>query len=111
MMRLRLSASMLFLFCLVLPGNLSGAQRRPVGRTSVPTIAGLLGVRVGYNGQKALERKLGPGRRSVGGHPNSRQMWRTRAPMGEIETEGFNLNREGYVIESLTWSVPDEYDR
>lgn len=99
----------LFLLCsLVLCREVCHAQKqRDKHRTSIPPIAWLLGVQVGYNGQDALARRLGPGRIATGGHPNSRQLWCIRSPKSEIVTDGFNMNREGYVIESLEWSLPD----
>lgn len=76
-------------------------------RSSVPAIAQLLGVRVGVNGQKKLERVMGEGRHMIGGHPNSHEVWQTASPAGTIETEGFSLNEDGYVVESLSWSASD----
>lgn len=86
------------------------AQKQDGRKTFIPKIARMLGVQVGYNGQHALQRKLGYGRIAIGGHPNSRQMWRIRSPKSEVVTDGFNMNREGYIIESLDWGtleVPD----
>ena len=81
------------------------AQKAKVPRTSVPKIARLLGVRVGYNGQDALERTLGEGARFVSGHPNGREIWRVRSPRSVIETDGFNINRESLVLEELSWTL------
>jgi hypothetical protein len=86
------------------PGH---ANKPPsVPTVSVPKIAQFLSVRVGFNGQKALENSLGQGRVAIGGHPNSRQMWRTERPSGLIETDGFWANNQGYIIEVLYWGEP-----
>ena len=80
------------------------AKTKPDPRTSVPSIARLLGVRVGYNGQKALIHRFGDGLHTVGGHPGGRKLWYTRKPSGYIETDGFCYNDEGLALESLYWS-------
>jgi hypothetical protein len=73
--------------------------------TSVPAIARILGVRVGWNGQERLERQFGAGVRSVSGHPNGAERWYTRRPEGDICTDGFSLNKEGEVLESIWWHL------
>ena len=103
--------STLFLLCvLALNGNIVEAQKRFPKKTSIPKIARMLGVQVGFNGQHALRRTLSYGKIATGGHPNSRQMWRIRSPKSEVVTDGFNTTYEGYMIESLDWGmleVPD----
>jgi hypothetical protein len=98
---------LLMMACVVSQVSLADAHERSGKRSPVPQIARLLGVRVGYNGQGALERTLGKGLRAIGGHPNSRQLWRTRSPNGVIETDGFSMNDEGYYVESLDWTSCD----
>lgn len=74
-------------------------------KTVIPKIAQMLGVRVGFNGQKALERVLGKGERWVGGHPNGQEGWKTKTPKGWIRCDGFSFCKEGEVIEDLEWSA------
>ena len=73
-MKHRLPILLSMMTCLVYLTPLCPAQKRGGKRPSVPKIARLLGVRVGYNGQDALERTLGKGLRALGGHSNSRQL-------------------------------------
>ena len=110
---------MLKMFCLIflfmvlmLYGNQAEAQKRSIRKTIVPKIARMLGVQVGFNGQHALRRTLGYGKVGIGGHPNSRQMWRISSPRSEVMTDGFNSTNEGYMIESLDWGTlegPDNH--
>jgi len=74
-------------------------------QTSVPVIARILGVRVGWNGQERLERRFGKGVRSIGGHPLGVETWRTRHPVGKVVTEGFEHNGEGEVLETIEWTL------
>jgi hypothetical protein len=106
-MKPRLLRLVFVMTCLGYVTPFCDAQKQVGKRPYVPRIARLLGVRVGYNGQHALERTLGEGLHATGGHPNSRQLWRTRWPNGAIETDGFSLNDEGYIIESLEWTTCD----
>jgi len=73
--------------------------------TSVPSIARLLGVRVGFNGQQALIQNFGDGLHSTGGHPGGMIHWNTHHPSGYIETDGFSYNEEGLAIEQLYWAL------
>jgi hypothetical protein len=79
------------------------APRDP--HVSIPAIARLLGVRVGYNGQEALERQFGSGLAVTGGHPGGRKLWKTHHPSGSVETDGFSYNHEGLVLETLSWTL------
>ena len=72
----------------------------------IPPIASVLGIRVGHNGRGRLERVLGKGRYSVGGHPNGTETWRLIHPSSTVDVEGFSYTaHEGEVIEQLTWSA------
>ncbi len=78
---------------------------------SVPAIARILGVRVGYNGQDALQHQFGKGLATLGGHPDGRKTWLTRKPLGYITTDGFNHNPEGLALESLSWGLDPPMDK
>lgn len=78
---------------------------KPKRQTVVPKIARILGIRVGYNGRDVLERRFGKGKYSVSGHPNGGETWRVLSPQSVIETDGFAMNAEGEVIESLSWGL------
>ncbi len=78
---------------------------KSLSRTSVPLIARVLGIRVGWNGQKRLEDWFGRGVRSVGGHSGGVETWHTRRPSGNIVTDGFCYNREREVVETLEWTL------
>lgn len=80
-------------------------------RQSVPAIARILGVRVGLNGQDALQRQFGKGLATVGGHPDGRKTWLTPRPLAYITTDGFSHNAEGLTIESITWGLDPPQDK
>lgn len=71
------------------------------GQTSVPAIARIFGVCMGVNGQEALERVWGAGKRFRAGHPNGGEAWVLGST--SICTDGFAMVGEGYCLESLTW--------
>ena len=74
-------------------------------RPAIPRIASIMGMQVGVSGQKTLERRLGKGVRSIGGHPNSHLSWRTRMPEGVLAVDGFSFAADdSYVIEDLSWT-------
>ena len=81
-------------------------------RSSVPPIASILGLQVGVSGQAALERRLGKGFHSVGGHPNGRLSWRTRSPEGLLDTDGFSfVADDSLALEELNWSLKTNHKR
>ncbi len=71
---------------------------------SVPDIARVFGIRVGVNGRDRLERRLGQGIYSVGGHSNGVETWITDNSECQLVTEGFEHNREGEVVTYLEWT-------
>ena len=77
---------------------------------SIPDIARILGLRVGWNGQERLERWFGKGLRTVSGHSGGRESWRTRSPNCYIETDGFCHNNEGEVLEYVSWGLDPSDD-
>lgn len=80
-----------------------GSWRRPAWR--VPAIARILDVRMGYNGQDALQRRLGEPMASIGGHPRGNKLWNISDPPGSVSTDGFPWNEEGLVLEDLNWEL------
>src|SRR5262249_55923012 len=70
------------------------AKNPPDPPPSVPPIARLLGVRIGFNGQDALIHQFGAGVRTTGGHPGGCVSWLTRCPSAHVVTDGFNYNHE-----------------
>ncbi len=81
-------------------GCAGGTARRPEG-TSVPRIAGIGGVSVGYSTQDEFERAWGEGLTVVGGHPNSGRRWRVRGTDWLIATDGFEYSDRGLVVDAL----------
>src|SRR5689334_21666373 len=57
--------------------------------TSVPPLATIAGIRVGYDGMDRLERRLGPGAIMIGGHPQGARVWNIRASRWWLYADGF----------------------
>lgn len=91
--------------------NLQTTGMHPDPKTSVPDIARIFGLKVGYNGRKRLERLFGHGAYSVPDNPDGGEIWRTRKPKTGIYTEGFCRNKEGEVLEEVDWYMESQDHR
>jgi len=69
------------------------AQADPA--TSIPAIARLCGIRVGWDTMTALETRLGPGLAYTGGHPLGARGWRCPALGLLINADGFYYRDRG----------------
>ena len=79
----------------------AGTSPTRTDRLSIPRIAEIGGVQIGYSTQEELERRWGEGLTVVGGHPNSGRRWRVRDTDWVVATDGFLYSDHGLVIDGL----------
>ena len=80
---------------------------------SIPPIAKLCGIQVGYDTMERLEAVLGPGLPMLGGHPLGARRWRVPALGISIWADGFYYDEDGRVADQLwIWrpASPDDLD-
>jgi hypothetical protein len=77
-----------------------GAESKPT-RESIPEIAGIAGVRIGYSTQDDLAKCWGEGKTVIGGHPNSGRVWRVKGTPWVLHTDGFEYSERGLVVHDL----------
>lgn len=81
-------------------------------RLQIPSIARIGDVIVGVSSVEDLERRFGPGRAYVGGHPHGSREWYVKNVPLAINTDGFNYNKKtnGRVIDhfDLNWLTKDD---
>lgn len=100
-----LTAAGLVLF-LAAAGCSSSRSSSGKTETSIPAIAELAGVKIGFSSQEDLARRWGEGKVTVGSHPNSRRVWRIKGTDWVLDTDGFNYSHRGLVVDGLLLSVP-----
>jgi hypothetical protein len=79
-----------------------GTEEEP---TSIPQIANIAGVQIGYSTQQDLETQWGAGKTVIGGHPNSGRIWRVPGANWIIQTDGFEYSTRGLVIDEFSLSA------
>ena len=89
------------LFLYSLPVDARSAEAK-TPKTSIPGIAKIGRMRVGYSSQEDVARKLGEGKTLIGGHPNSGRVWRIRGTSWRLNTDGFDYSERGLVIDQLS---------
>ena len=75
----------------------AGQSKGP--RAFIPQIANTAGIKVGYSSMAELERKLGKGRVTIGGHPNGARLWRVKGTSWVIYADAFEYSRRGAVVD------------
>src|SRR5664279_1322116 len=65
-----------------------GRNKSP--KASIPKIACIGKVQIGYSTQEDLARKWGEGKTVIGGHSNSGRVWRVKGSPWRISTDGFD---------------------
>jgi hypothetical protein len=91
----------------VAPNRLTYGQSSPP-RTSIPEIASIGKVQLGYSTQEDLARKWGQGKTLIGGHPNSGRVWRIAGTGWRVQTDGFDYSARGLVVDQLSlFTDPD----
>jgi hypothetical protein len=84
-----------------------GQNKSP--KTSIPRIARIGKVQIGYSTQEDLARKWGEGKTVIGGHPNSGRVWRVKGSPWRISTDGFDYSERGLVVDQLSLNAyPDQ---
>jgi hypothetical protein len=88
----------------------AGQSQQP--KTSIPRIANIAGIKVGYSSMAELERRLGKGRVTIGGHSNGARVWRVKETSWVIYADAFEYSERGAVVDRLQITAdgnPDEY--
>lgn len=70
-------------------------------RTSIPRIARIAQIQIGFSTQEALAKRWGEGLTVTGGHPNSGRVWRVRDTSWVVRTDGFEYSDRGLVVDSF----------
>jgi hypothetical protein len=70
-------------------------------KTSIPKIASVAGIKVGYSSMEELERQLGEGKVATGGHPNGARLWRVKGTSWGIYVDAFEYSERGAVVDSF----------
>lgn len=96
---------MLFL----LAAAVTPAQAAP--KTSIPSIASIAGVKVGFSSMDELERRLGKGKVTTGGHSNGARLWRVKGTSWVIYADAFDYSKRGAVVDTLQISLDPKSDR
>jgi len=73
--------------------------------TSIPKIADIAGIRVGYSSMDELEAQLGKGKVKVGGHSNGARCWRVKGTSWVIYADAFDYSERGAVVDRFGISV------
>lgn len=107
----RYTTTVFVLFCLVL-GTITVAKPPP-NNTAIPAFAHIAGVCVGYQAIKCMERLIGKGLPSTGGHPNGVRHWRARRADWYILSDGFNYggSERGRMVEQVTLTMDSMLDK
>ena len=71
-------------------------------QTSIPRIANIAKIQVGYSTQQDLAKQWGEGIVITGGHPNSGRVWRVSGTQWVVHTDGFEYSDRGLVVDALT---------
>ena len=80
------------------PGN---AAENDIPKTSIPKIANIAGIKVGYSSMEELEARLGKGKVAVGGHSDGARLWRVKGTSWVIYADAFEYSERGMVLDSL----------
>lgn len=98
--RLCMGVTLLLLY--VLMSGCANHGRNQVVTGSIPQIASIARIRVGYSTQEDLAMQWGEGQTITGGHPNSGRVWRVPGTQWVVHTDGFEYSARGLVVDSLT---------
>ena len=79
----------------------AGAAENATPGTSIPAIAGIAKIKIGYSTQQEIDAQWGEGKTIIGGHPNSGRLWRVKGTPWVIHTDGFEYSKRGLVVDSL----------
>ena len=99
---LSLSAALTLCLTSLLPGR---AVNRASPAESIPKIARIAGIKVGYTTRERLEACWGEGKTVVGGHSNGARLWRVKGTNWVIYADAFEYEKNGIVVDSLDIST------
>jgi hypothetical protein len=83
----------------------SNAADNKVPKTSIPKIANIAGIQIGYSSMDELEGHLGKGQVAVGGHPNGARLWRVKGTAWVIYADAFCYSDRGAVVDEFDIKV------
>src|SRR5689334_624376 len=69
--------------------------------TSIPKIASIGKIQIGYSTQEDLAKLWGEGKTITGSHPNSGRLWRVKGTSWVLYTDGFDYSKRGLVVDGL----------
>jgi len=93
------------LLLLVTTVNLANAAEGRHSSVSIPSIANIAGVKVGYSSMEELEKRLGKGKVMIGGHPNGARLWRVKKTSWVIYADAFEYSPRGAVLDNFDVTV------
>jgi hypothetical protein len=92
------------LLAVAAPSNaVEGQNTSP--KTSIPKIANIAKVQIGYSTQEDLAREWGVGKTAIGGHPNSGRVWRIKGRPWRVSTDGFDYADRGLVVDQFSFGA------
>jgi len=68
---------------------------------SIPAIAEIAKIKVGFSTQQDLASQWGEGKTITGGHPNSGRLWRVKGTPWVLHTDAFEYSKRGLVVDGL----------
>jgi hypothetical protein len=74
-------------------------------KPSIPKIARIGKVQIGYSTQEDLAKEWVEGKTVVGGHSNSGRVWRIKGSRWRVSTDGFDYSERGLVVDQLSLSA------
>jgi len=95
--------TLLLLLMAVVPPSEAAENTEP--KTSIPKIANIAGIKVGYSSMQELEKNLGKGKVTIGGHPNGARLWRVKGTSWVIFADAFCYSERGSVVDHLDITV------
>lgn len=97
-----MAAQVSLLLLLLALANPASAAEAQVPKTSIPSIANIAGVKIGYSSMEELEKRLGKGKVMVGGHPNGARLWRVKGTLWVVYADAFEYSKQGIVVDSFS---------
>ncbi len=107
---IQLIGGVMTLLLLAAPTDAAGGQNKSP-KTSIPEIACIGKVQIGYSTQEDLARKWGEGKTVIGGHPNSGRVWRIKGTSWRVSTDGFDYSERGLVVDQLSFRAYSDLPR
>ena len=86
----------------------AGCSPSGIGRNqdAIPPIGAFAGVSLGDTTNDEIDRLLGPGQETLGGHPNSGRIWRVQGTDWTVQTDAWEWNERGMVVDEFNLATP-----